>query len=223
VTVTTGYQRRSELLDLLTDGEPTTPLVQRVCEVSVHLLDVSGAGMALVGGRRQQILVHGTDPLSEELEDLQVALGQGPCIEAVRTGVPLLVPRLDDYDAPTWPVFAEQALLHGVHALFAFPLRAGTVQLGALDLYRDRAGPLTDEQFRDAVLLTQIVDHAMLAQRDRVYLNGTVSALHWLGDHDQAHTTGPGRAVDSGLTVEQAPAPPWPDGANDALASDPGE
>ena len=36
------------------------------------------------------------------------------------------------------------ALDAGLQAVFAFPLRHGDDQLGALDLYRDTSGPLDD-------------------------------------------------------------------------------
>jgi len=219
--VTATKDRRDHVLALLTEGDPSAPLVERVCQVSIELLGVSGAGMCLVGGRRQQIIVHGTDPLAKQLEDLQVTLGQGPCLEAVRTGAPVLAPHLERYAGQTWPVYAEQALARGVHALFAFPLHAGEVLLGALDLYRDTPGPLTEEQSADAMLLTEFANRAMLAQRDRVYIDGSVSALQWLTAEDRPDETGRGRAVDLGITVEQALAPDRADGTNDPRPLDP--
>jgi hypothetical protein len=40
-----------------------------------------------------------------------------------------------------------------VRAVFGFPLRIGTVRLGALNLYRDRPGPLSGQQHADALAL----------------------------------------------------------------------
>ena len=227
--------RREQLLALLTAGDPTAPLVQRVCEVSAALLGVSGAGMCLVGGRSHQIVVHGTTALAEELEDLQVVLGQGPCMQAVRTGSPTLVPDLATHRTVSWPVFAEQARARGVRALFAFPLETGITTLGALDLYRDTPGPLTGAELIDALILTGLAAQAMAAQKDRVYVDGSVSALHWVangystGDGEPAGTPRPGgepvtrgRAVDLGITVGQALAPVWSDRANDPIGDRPG-
>lgn len=217
--------RREQLLALLTAGNPEVPLVQRVCEVSAALLGVSGAGMCLVGGRAQEIVVHGTTPLAEELEDLQVTLGQGPCMQAVRTGSPTLVPRLVGHRTSSWPVYAEQAAARGVRAVFSFPLESGITTLGAVDLYRDSEGPLTGAQLVDALTLTALAAQAMLAQRDRVYLDGSVSALHWISNgHPAATVEGTltrARAVDLGITVAQALAPLRPDRANDSLGATP--
>jgi hypothetical protein len=40
--------------------------------------------------------------------------------------------------------------------VFGFPLRVGTVRLGALNLYRDRPGPLTGEQHADALVMADV-------------------------------------------------------------------
>jgi len=216
MTNATPRSRPEQILDLLTEGEPNTPLVERVCTVSLELLGVSGAGMCLVGGRQHQVIVHGTDALCEELEDLQVTLGQGPCIESVETGRPVIVEELDGYVSEAWPRYADDALARGVGALFTFPINAGGVSVGALDLYRDAAGALSRQQFADAVILTEIASRSMLAQRDRTYVDGSISALRWLTGQDRL-TAGRGRAVDLGITVEQALAPAEADGSNDAL------
>lgn len=181
--------------------------------------------MCLVGGRRRQIVVHGTDPLSKELEDLQLTLGEGPCMQAVRTGSPVAAPDLVEAAAVAWPSFAEQAVARGVRALFSYPLRVsypvrgGTVHLGVLDLYRHSPGPLTESQQLDAVLLTDTASRAMLAQKDRASLDRSVSALRWLTGEERLTGTGRGRAVDLGITVEQALAPNRPDGGDDVLRS----
>ncbi len=51
-----------------------------------------------------------------------------------------------------WPAFTPPVLRAGVRAVFGFPLRIGTVRLGALDFYRDWSGPLSGEQHADALV-----------------------------------------------------------------------
>ena len=43
-----------------------------------------------------------------------------------------------------------------MRAVFGFPLRSGTVRLGALNLYRDRSGPLTGDQHADALVVADV-------------------------------------------------------------------
>ena len=43
-----------------------------------------------------------------------------------------------------------------MRAVFGFPMRSGMVRLGALNLYRDWPGPLTDGQHADALVLADL-------------------------------------------------------------------
>ena len=77
------------------------------------------------------------------MEDLQFALGEGPCLTACTTGLPVLVPDLEQAAGAPWPGYASAALSHGVQAVFAFPMQDGATRLGALDVYRDQAGSMS--------------------------------------------------------------------------------
>ena len=44
-----------------------------------------------------------------------------------------------------------------MRAVFGFPLRVGTVRLGALNLYRERPGPLSAEQHADALVMADVM------------------------------------------------------------------
>ena len=47
--------------------------------------------------------------------------------------------------------------------MFGFPLQVGAVRLGALDLYCDRTGPLTDDQHAEALVVADVVAQTILA------------------------------------------------------------
>ena len=46
--------------------------------------------------------------------------------------------------------------------MFGFPLQVGAVRLGALNLYNDRPGDLTDDQHADALVMADVVAQAVL-------------------------------------------------------------
>ena len=50
-------------------------------------------------------------------------------------------------------------------AVFGFPMRVGAIRMGALNLYRDRAGPLDDEQYADGVMLAGVAARAVLTMQ----------------------------------------------------------
>ena len=103
-----------------------------------------------------------TNEVSALIEDLQYTLGEGPCVDAYRRRVPILEPDLAA-DWTRWLAFSPPALEAGVRAVFGFPLQIGAARLGALNLYRDQPGPLTDDQHADALVLTSVATRAILA------------------------------------------------------------
>jgi GAF domain/ANTAR domain len=128
---------------------------RRICQLCVDLLAVAGAGISMVTERGNRGVVCATDDVAAQVEDLQFSLGEGPCMDAVHAGVPVLVP---DLTAPgsvavqRWPAFMDAAADAGIRAVFAFPLSVGAIRVGALDLYRDSVGELSEDQLSAALL-----------------------------------------------------------------------
>jgi hypothetical protein len=74
-------------------------------------------------------------------------------------------PDLAEPAAWRWPAFTGPALDAGARAVFGFPLQVGAVRLGAMNLYRDRVGPLTDEQHADALVMADVAGQAVLVMQ----------------------------------------------------------
>jgi len=104
-----------------------------------------------------------SNTVSARLEDLQYTLGEGPCVDAHTEGRPVMVPDLAQSPAPRWPAFTPLALDAGARAVFGFPVRIGAARLGALNIYRDRPGPLSDDQHADALVIADVTARAILA------------------------------------------------------------
>jgi hypothetical protein len=83
---------------------------------------------------------------------LQMGLGEGPCLRASTSGVPVFLPDLAAQDANRWPAFAAAALAVGVHAEFSLPLTVAPGGIGTLDLCRDRPGMLSEDHLADALV-----------------------------------------------------------------------
>jgi hypothetical protein len=137
----------------------------RIAQLCVDLLEVTGAGVSMVTEAGNRGIVCATDDVSARIEDLQFTLGEGPCVEAVRFGQPVLIPDLAetaDIAIDSWPAFLKGAGAAGVRAVFAFPLRIGAISVGALDLYRDRPGELTDDQLPAALMAADAAAIALM-------------------------------------------------------------
>jgi hypothetical protein len=141
------------------------PGVDKLCADCVtELTSIRGASVMTVsaGGARAAPVV--SDQISAEVEDLQYTLGEGPCVDAVSQGRPVLVDDLATVESGLrWPAFAPSAAAAGAAAIFAFPLQVGAIRIGALSLYRDRVGILPDREFAAALIFADAATLLLLS------------------------------------------------------------
>jgi hypothetical protein len=140
---------------LLWQAEPHSEQPLRICQLCVDTIDVTGAGISMVTSTRNRGVVCATDDVAEQIESLQLSLGEGPCVDAASHRWPVMVSDVvepDDVLVNRWPTFVPKAADVGVRAVFALPLRIGAISVGVMDLYRDRPGVLTDKQLSFALM-----------------------------------------------------------------------
>lgn len=155
------------LLAIIRDGTDDGALAEQFCRACVAGLGIDGAAISLLPESASRETLYATDATAERVEELQYTLGEGPCIEAVTSGRPVLVPDVEKATGQTrWPMFAaavaEQA---GIGAVFALPLQLGTINLGVLDLYRTTPGDMGDSELRDAMRAADTAALMLLALR----------------------------------------------------------
>jgi hypothetical protein len=153
---------RDELERVLLGGERGAPAADRLCVACVPWLGVDSAAISLIDDGESRGTFGASDHDARVLDALQFTCGEGPCLEAAGTSVPVLVPDLHSKDEPRWPAFKEAAERAGVRAVFAVPVRVGRVGLGALDLFRGTPGPLSPMQMSDALLVADAAAQVLL-------------------------------------------------------------
>ncbi|MDI6101385.1 GAF domain-containing protein [Actinoplanes sp. NEAU-A12] len=109
-----------------------------------QLPDLDGVTVSIYAGSQGWLLLSDSGPHADQLEDLQNRLDQGPRLDAVTHGEPVVAA---DLTAPVacrrWPAFTAWALAHGIRAVFTFTVVHDASPIGVLTLYRGTAGPLT--------------------------------------------------------------------------------
>lgn len=154
--------RTAEILaDLATQG-PAIGWPAGLVDTCQRSTAVTGVGLAVMDADGVGGLVAATDGVAQRMEDLQFSLGEGPCRDAARSGVPVLVPDLRDTAPHRWPAYVPGALDQGIRAVFTFPLRVGSTAIGVLDLYRARDGDLTGAQFDAAAAFADAATAVLL-------------------------------------------------------------
>jgi GAF domain/ANTAR domain len=149
-------QLRADLGAAIRGAESPLGAADQLCRACVDLLEVDGASISLTHEGSTRGTFGSSGELSRHLDELQFTFGEGPCLDAVEHGSPVLVSNLEDTAEQRWPAFRGALLDSGVKAVFALPVRVATDRVGALDLFRRDAGSLTEKSLTGGLLAAEI-------------------------------------------------------------------
>jgi diguanylate cyclase (GGDEF)-like protein len=166
---------------MLTDF-PIQSILEHLVQRIVDVLPISGAGVTLIEPPSAPRYVAASDLSALAFEELQTELGEGPCLGAYASRLPVLVGDLHHDDR--FPLFGSRAVAIGLRAVFTFPLRHGSTCLGALDLYRDAPGELTGKESASAQTLADVAAAYLVNARARADLLDTSMRSHERSVHD---------------------------------------
>lgn len=188
-------------------AEGADPSIRHVLQACIAAVDATGCGLSMVGasGAHEPVLAIGEH--CEELEELQLTLGQGPGIDAAAGQGVVLVPDLGAGSAVRrWPVFASAATDRGLRALFALPVAVGAARIGVLDVYPRDPGELSAAQLATALAFADAVLVLVLDERGGVVSDG---AAHVRGEvlperRAEVHQAAGMMSVQLGVGVSEA-------------------
>ena len=113
---------------------------------------------------------------------LQLEQGEGPCLEAYRTGRHVAVPDLVEDNQ--FAEFSPLALAAGLGAVYSFPLRLDGARLGALEVYTALPCELTDEEITAAQVLADVAAAYLFNAEARRLSHESLETLHARTLHD---------------------------------------
>ena len=158
-----------ELADTLLAGFDLAEFLHTLTLRCVQVLPVDAAGILLTDHRDHLQLVAASTERARRLEQYQLRIDQGPCLDAFATGQPV---RSGDLaaDADRWPDFAAAAAEHGFTGVHALPMRLRENTIGALNLFTadrtlDEAGQATGQAMADIATIG-ILSARAAARRD---------------------------------------------------------
>jgi hypothetical protein len=197
--------RLGRILAALADKGADSWSSATLCAVCPHIVGVDGAGVMLMSGDIPRGSLCTTNAVSHLIEELQYTLGEGPCVDAYRQDQVVAEPDLAQSAGGRWIAFTPPALEAGVRAVFGYPMRVGSVRLGALNLYRDRASPLTDDQHADALVLADVAARWVLEAQAGAPLDTVAAELEIGADfHFAVHNAAGMISVQLGISVTEA-------------------
>jgi len=154
-----------ETADTLVDDFDVIEFLHTLAQRCVALLEIDAAGLMLAD---QRGALHATAASAENarlLELFELQTDAGPCLDAFRTGEPVVNADLHANEHK-WPRFAEAAEAAGYVSVHALPLRLRSTVIGALNLFCSQLDSLSDADIRTGQALADVATIGILAQRN---------------------------------------------------------
>ena len=147
-----GDEAAIQLQDLLMGTENVEDFLDQLAALSAATLSrLIGAKIecgVTLQRRKRTMTVAGSSPRAIMLDRIEQSMGEGPCIEALRTKSVVL---LADVDAdPRWPAYQLQLASHGCRSTLGVPLEIGEDAAAALNFFGSETGIFTEEVIKEA-------------------------------------------------------------------------
>ncbi|HVL97801.1 MAG TPA: GAF and ANTAR domain-containing protein [Egibacteraceae bacterium] len=180
-----------ELADTLVADYDVVEFLYLLCDRAVELLEADAAGVLLMNSSGGLEVAASSSSDLHSLEKFEVQTKEGPCVLAHRSGSRVEAEDLLDH-AEQWPAFVEHAAARGLRSVHSRPLRLRAQHIGALNVFRERPGPFSDEDAVVAGALATMASIGMVHQRVLTAAEEQITQLQ--------------HALDSRIVIEQASA-----------------
>ena len=154
-----------EVADTLVDDYD---FVDFLHELTVKAAAVSGAdavGLVLSDHRGRVRFMAASNETGKLLELLQIQNHEGPCLDCVTTGTPIVNADLSRA-TDRWPAFAPLAREAGFQSVHAFPMRLRDKVIGALNLFGTEDSRFEPDEVRVVQALADVATIAILHERN---------------------------------------------------------
>jgi hypothetical protein len=161
--------------DAWTQGDQATAVAEllpvRLARACVAVLPVTGAGLSLLTNDFR-VPLGASDDAAEAAERLQFTQGEGPCLDAARSGR-IVIAQAEQIEQ-RWPAFGEQ-FFHQTpfRAAISIPLPLTADQRGALDLYLEDTDQVEQVSLAAVTIISDQIVHALLIAQA---ITGSISA-----------------------------------------------
>ncbi|MGI8876717.1 MAG: ANTAR domain-containing protein [Egibacteraceae bacterium] len=177
-----------ELADTLVSDYDLLDFLDLLLERSTGVVAASAGGVMLTNGKAELQVLASTDERMRLMELFELQRQEGPCVDSYRRGEQVVE---DDLERSSrWPQFTPVAVQEGYRSAFAFPLRLRGEVIGALNIFRERPGPVEAADLHATQALADMATIGILQER-------AVREARQLAGHLQT-------ALNSRVVIEQA-------------------
>ena len=147
----------------LTKDHSVEAVFRHLGDYCTDLLPADGVGVLLLEEQELRVATANSD-VGDRVESLEVELQEGPCVECVRIGHPVLVPDLAAA-AERYPSFVPRALDAGAGAVHALPMTGHGELVGSLNIISLEPTELDETHLSTARMLADVAISYIFAVR----------------------------------------------------------
>jgi len=116
--------------------------LEAACRSCAIALGIDGLAVTLASPDPDGPRLAASDAAGQTLEWLQVAVGEGPCVDATTSGQVVATADLTSPAETRWPTLVERHTTESIRAVTSVPMTASGTVLGSLNLYSSRPNGL---------------------------------------------------------------------------------
>lgn len=150
-------------IDELTQDHTVEAVFRRLGDHCREILPADGVGVLLLEEGNLTVATANSE-VGDSVEGLEVELEEGPCVECVRVGHPVIVPDLAAA-ADRYPSFVPRALEAGAGAIHALPMTGHGELVGSLNIVSLEPTELSETQLSTARMLADVAVSYIFAIR----------------------------------------------------------
>lgn len=156
-----------QLSALIYAGADAGSIHHALVEASRRLVAGCDRASLLVRTRDRFVTAASTDEVARRIDEIEIEVGEGPCVDAIRDEAYQHDPDLTDAHTP-WPRFTERIVRDTpVRSAIGYRLLLDGDKVGALNLFSDTPGGLTKKSADVGAVIASFASVALMAIRSR--------------------------------------------------------
>lgn len=153
-----------KVADTLVDDFDVVDFLDNLTSRAATVSGAAAVGLVLSDHQGRVRFMAASNESGKMLELLQIQNEEGPCLDCLTTGVPVVNADLA-HAADRWPRFAPRALEAGFQSVHAFPMRLRSKVIGALNLFGTQDAHFEADEVRVVQALADVATIALIQER----------------------------------------------------------
>jgi hypothetical protein len=147
-------------------GEDYDAIYRAICDTATRLVDGCDHASLMLLRNGKPITVAASDDVAALIDGFEREIGDGPCLDAIEDEAAFV--DADLTDGSPWPDLDARVLAETpVRGMAGLRLIDDQGKTGALNLFSDTPGALTDTSVDQAIMLVSFVSVALIAAREK--------------------------------------------------------